>query len=57
MMVPIAMAMMMVMTVQADTHADIADMHADADTGGRRGRAEQTQRKNRYEQFLHDNSL
>ena len=39
MITPAAMAVVMVMAVEADTHADIADMHADADTGRSRGRA------------------
>ena len=51
------MAVMMVVAVDTDTHTNAADMNADGDTGGCRSRAQQTQRKNRYEQFLHDNSL
>ncbi len=54
MMTPAAMAV--VMAVKADTHADAADMNANADTGGSRGCAQQRQGENGNEQFLHDNS-
>jgi hypothetical protein len=54
MMMPCAVAMM-VMAMQADTHADAANMNADADTGGSGCCAQQAQSKNGNEQCLHSN--
>jgi hypothetical protein len=45
------------MAVQANADTNATDMNADADTGRSGCRAEQTQRKDRYDQFLHDKSL
>ena len=49
--------MVVMMTMEANTHADITDMNADADTGERRRCAEQRQRNNGNDQFLHYDSL
>jgi hypothetical protein len=57
MMRPAAMTMIVVAAMEADTHANAADMNADANAGRSRCRAEQAQGENGDDQLFHDNSF
>lgn len=57
MMIVAVVMMIMAVAVNADTHANAADMHADADTRIGRACAQKRQRKNRSNDLLHEKSL